>query len=160
MAALVLEYYLLLRSVLRAKPFLRACLTRCRHCRIFFLTDQRNAGRRDLGCPFGCREAHRKQQSTRRSVAYYRDPQGRKKKSDLNQRRAKTTAPGPAPKLGSASWNEVMVEHVRMVSSLIEGRWVSRQEILELLARVLRQHTMCRRRKIDQALAWLRAHPP
>ena len=160
MAALVLEYYLLLRSVLRAKPFLRACLTRCRHCRIFFLTDQRNAGRRDLGCPFGCREAHRKQQSTRRSVAYYRDPQGRKKKSDLNQRRAKTTAPGPAPKLGSASWNEVMVEHVRMVSSLIEGRRVSREEILELLARVLRQHTMCRRRKIDQAVAWLKAQPP
>ena len=160
MAALVLEYYLLLRSVLRAKPRLRACLTRCGHCGIFFLTDPRNAGRQDLGCPFGCRDAHRQQQSTRRSVAYYRDPQGRKKKSDLNQRRAKPPVPGPAPKPGSASWNEAMVEHVRMVCSLIEGRWVSRQEILELLARVLRQHTMCRRRKIDQALAWLKAHPP
>ena len=165
MAALVLEYYLLLRSVLRAKPRLRACLTRCGHCGIFFLTDPRNAGRQDLGCPFGCRDAHRQQQSTRRSVAYYRDPQGRKKKSALNQRRARTAAPGPAadasvPPPGSAQWNEAMVAHVRMVSSLIEGRWVSRQEILELLARVLRQHTMCRRRKIDQALAWLKAHPP
>ena len=165
MAALVLEYYLLLRSVLRAKPCLRACLTRCGHCGIFFLTDPRNAGRQDLGCPFGCRDAHRQQQSTRRSVAYYRDPQGRKKKSALNQRRARTAAPGPAadasvPPPGSAQWNEAMVAHVRMVSSLIEGRWVSRQEILELLARVLRQHTMCRRRKIDQALAWLKAHPP
>ena len=165
MAALVLEYYLLLRSVLRAKPRLRACLTRCGHCGIFFLTDPRNAGRQDLGCPFGCREAHRKQQSTRRSVAYYRDPQGRKKKSALNQRRTRPAAPGPAadasvPPPGSAQWNEAMVAHVRMVSSLIEGRWVSRQEILELLARVLRQHTMCRRRKIDQALAWLKAHPP
>jgi hypothetical protein len=164
-AALVLEYYLLLRSVLRAKPRLRACLSRCRHCRIFFLADPRNAGRRDLGCPFGCREAHRKQQSTRRSVAYYRDPQGRKKKSGLNQRRAKSSVPEPTagasmPKPGSAQWNEVMVEHVRMVSSLIEGRRVSRQEILEMLAKVLRQHTMCRRRKIDQAVAWLKAHPP
>jgi len=163
--ALVLEYYQLLRAVLRAKPFLRACLTRCGHCGIFFLTDPRNAGRHDLRCPFGCREAHRKQQSTRRSVAYYRDPQGRKKKSDLNQRRTKPSAPGPAagasvPKPGSASWNEAMVEHVRMVSSLIEGRRVSREEILELLARVLRQHTMCRRRKIDQAVAWLKAQPP
>ena len=165
MAALVLEYYLLLRSVLRAKPRLRACLTRCGHCGIFFLTDPRNAGRQDLGCPFGCRDAHRQQQSTRRSVAYYRDPQGRKKKSALNQRRARTAAPGPAadasvPPPGSAQWNEAMVAHVRMVSSLIEGRWVSRQEILELLARVLRQHTMCRRRKIDQTVAWLKAHPP
>ena len=168
MAALVLEYYLLLRSVLRAKPRLRACLSRCRHCRIFFLTDPRNAGRRNLGCPFGCREAHRKQQSTRRSVAYYRDPKGKKKKSDLNQRRAKLTAPGPktavsgntVPKHGSAQWNEAMVEHVRMVSSWIEGRWVSRKEILTMLAKVLRQHTMCRRRKIDQAVAWLKEHPP
>jgi hypothetical protein len=167
-AALVLEYYLLLRSVLRAKPRLRACLSRCRHCRIFFLTDPRNAGRRNLGCPFGCREAHRKQQSTRRSVAYYRDPKGKKKKSDLNQRRAKLTAPGPStatsgnsvPKQGSAQWNEAMVEHVRMVSSWIEGRWVSRKEILTMLAKVLRQHTMCRRRKIDQAVVWLKEHPP
>jgi hypothetical protein len=164
-AALVLEYYLLLRSVLRAKPFLRACQTRCGHCGIFFLTDRRNAGRQDLRCPFGCREAHRKQQSTRRSVAYYRDPQGRKKKSDLNQRRAKASAARPAagacvPKPGLAQWNEAMVEYVQMVSSWIEGRRVSRKEILEMLARVLRQHTMCRRRKIDQAVAWLKAHPP
>ena len=168
MAALVLEYYLLLRSVLRAKPRLRACLSRCRHCRIFFLADPRNAGRRNLGCPFGCREAHRKQQSTRRSVAYYRDPKGKKKKSALNQRRAKlsahepeTAAPGASvPKSGSAQWNETIVEHVRMVSSWIEGRWVSRKEILTMLAKVLRQHTICRRRKIDQAVAWLKEHPP
>jgi len=167
-AALVLEYYLLLRSVLRAKPRLRACLSRCRHCRIFFLTDPRNAGRRDLGCPFGCRQAHRQQQSTRRSVAYYRDPTGKKKKSDLNQRRAKLTAHGPkmaapgasGPKQGSAQWNEAMVEHVRMVSSWIEGRWVSRKEILTMLAKVLRQHTICRRRRIDQAVVWLKEHPP
>ncbi len=168
MAALVLEYYLLLRSVLRAKPRLRACLSRCRHCRIFFLADPRNAGRRDLGCPFGCREAHRQQQSTRRSVAYYRDPDGKKKKSALNQRRAKpsvhgtkTAAPGACgSKNGSAQWNGAMVEHVRMVSSWIEGRWVSRKEILTMLAKVLRQHTICRRRKIDQAVAWLKEHPP
>jgi hypothetical protein len=167
-AALVLEYYLLLRSVLRAKPRLRACLSRCRHCRIFFLADPRNAGRRDLGCPFGCREAHRQQQSTRRSVAYYRDPEGKKKKSALNQRRAKPSAHGPkmatprasVPKSGSAQWNETMVEHVRMASSWIEGRWVSREEILTMLAKVLRQHTICRRRKIDQAVAWLKEHPP
>ena len=165
---MVLEYYQLLRAVLRAKPFLRACRIRCGHCGIFFLTDPRNAGRHDLRCPFGCREAHRKQQSTRRSVAYYRDPQGRKKKSDLNQRRARRVAPGPTltapgtamPEPGSVPWPEAMVEQVRRVSSWIEGRRVSRREILELLARVLRQHTMCRRRKIDQALAWLKAQPP
>ena len=52
-APLVLSYYVVLRSVLRLKPWLRKCLARCRHCGIFFLTDVRNAGRQDLGCPLG-----------------------------------------------------------------------------------------------------------
>ena len=88
-AALVLEYYGLLRSVLRAKPDLHACLTRCRHCHIFFLTHPRNVKQHDkMRCPFGCREAHRKRESVRRSVAYYRDPGIKKeKKIPLNQRR-------------------------------------------------------------------------
>src|SRR5208283_3353462 len=85
-AALVWQYYVLLRSVLRTKPLVRRCLVRCRHCRIFFLTHPCNGGRKDLGCPFGCRRAHRKQQSTVRSVAYYRDPIGKKKKQALNGR--------------------------------------------------------------------------
>ena len=128
-AALVLEYYLLQRSVLRAKPRLRACLSRCGHCGIFFLTDPRHAGRNGLRWPFGCRAAHRQRQSTRRSVAYYREPEGKKKKFDLNQCRAKPAAPGPqqaapgasVPPPGSAQWNEALVEPVRMVSSRIEG---------------------------------------
>jgi hypothetical protein len=168
-AALVLEYYLLLRSVLCAKPHLRACLTRCRHCRIFLLTHPRNADRHNLRCPFGCREGHRKQQSTRRSAAYYRDSDGKVKKSALNQRRAsKSPANGqptavpeaPVPKKGSAKWSPPMVEHVQMVVSLIEGRRVSRRQVLAILAKVLRQHTMVRRRKIDQAVAWLNEQPP
>jgi hypothetical protein len=53
-----------------------------------------------------------------------------------------------------------MVEHVRMVASLIEGRQVSRRQVLEMLARVLRQLTIGRRRKIDQTVAWLNEQPP
>jgi len=168
-SALVLEYYLLLRSVLRAKPHLRACLTRCRHCRVFFLSHPRNAGRQDLRCPFGCREAHRKQASGQRSAAYYGGPKGKRKKSDLNQRRPrKYCAPKPAtgtpparpPRGRRARWNPLMVEHVRMVASLIEGRQVSRRQVLEMLARVLRQLTIGRRRKIDQTVAWLNEQPP
>lgn len=170
MAALVLEYYLLLRSVLRAKPHLRACLTRCRHCRIFFLTHPRNAKRQDLGCPFGCKESHRKQESTKRSVDYYRDPSGKTKKRALNGKRNAATGPGdqptnlpdgvPSSRKGAPGWNLPMVEHVRMVSSLIEGREVSRTEVLEMFKRVLRQHTMSRRRKLDHAVAWLNEEPP
>jgi hypothetical protein len=53
-----------------------------------------------------------------------------------------------------------MVDYVRMVISLIEARRVSRGQVLRMLAKVLRQHTLCRRRKIDQAVAWLNKYPP
>ena len=162
---------MLLRSVLRAKPRLRACLTRCRHCRIFFLTHPRNANRRhNLRCPFGCRQAHRQQQSTRRSVEYYRDPRGKTKKSALNQKRRAPVSPAKLPEVPKARGlepepvlaqrNEPMIEYVRMVVSLIEGRPVSGQEVRAMLEKVLRQHTMCRRRKIDQTVAWLNEQPP
>jgi hypothetical protein len=168
-AALVREYYVLLRSVLHAKPPLRKCLTRCRHCGIFFLTHPRNAGRDDLRCPFGCREAHRQQASAQRSAAYYREPKGKRKKSDLNQRRPRQYCPPKsAPKPPRARparrrrprWNPQMVEYVRMVASLIEGRRISRGQVLRMLARKMRQHTLCRRRQIDQTVAWLQEEPP
>ena len=159
--ALVLEYYQLLRSVVRAKPHLRACLTRCRHCRIFFLTDPRNAGRHGLGCPFGCREAHRKAASAQRSSAYYGDAPGRQKKRLINQRRsAKAAVPPPAPPPRPVQWNPEIVEHVRVVTSLIEGWRVSRDQVLAMLAKNLRQHSICRCRQIDQTVAWLNKEPP
>ena len=158
MAALVGQYYVLLRSVLRTRPLLRRCLVRCRHCRIFFLTHPCNGGRKDLGCPFGCRKAHRKQQSTGRSVAYYRDAIGKKKKQALNGKRAKPKSEGNRPAAGR--WDPLMLEYVRMLVSMIEARSVSRAEILEMLQRVLRQHSLGRRRKIDHAVIWLQEHPP
>ena len=90
-AGLVLQYYALLRSVLRTRPKLRRCLRRCRHCRIFFVADVRNAWRL-LGCPFGCSDAHRKRQSRQTSQEYYQSDAGKRKKSTLNQRR-KNKAP-------------------------------------------------------------------
>ena len=54
-----------------------------------------------------------------------------------------------------------MVEHVRMVVSLIEGRRVSRRAGPgDAGAKVLRQHTLCRRAEIDQTVAWLNEQPP
>ena len=168
MAALVGQYYVLLRSVLRTRPLLRRCLVRCRHCRIFFLTHPCNGGRKDLGCPFGCRKAHRKQQSTVRSVAYYRDAIGKKKKRGLNGKRAKPKGDGDrlaacraaALESSSARWNRLMLEYVRMLVSLIEARPVSRTEIVQMLQRVLRQHSLGELRRVDHAVIWLQEHPP
>ena len=155
----MLSYYVVLRSVLRVKPWLRKCLARCRHCGIFFLTDARNAGRQDLGCPFGCRQAHRRRQSTRRSVDYYRQPEGKTKKRALNARR-KTPPPPPRHKPAPLPWPRPILDYVRVVVGLIEGRKVGLWEVVEMLERTLRQHRMVRTRRIDQGVAWLNEQPP
>jgi hypothetical protein len=162
--ALVLAYYAVLRSVLRAQPALRRCLTRCGHCGVFFLTDPRNAGRDDLRCPFGCRQAHRRRQSDRRSAAYYRDEAGQEKKRALNAKRRKTPArpsppPPPVAELPPA-WPRPMLPYLRMVTSLLEGRPISLAEVVAMLLRALRQHRMVRARRIDQTVAWLHEEPP
>jgi len=192
-AGLVLDYYWLLRSAVRARPGLRRCLCRCRHCGIFFLADPRNAGRRDLGCPFGCREAHRRRESTRRSVDYYRGAEGKLKKRIQNSGRslvagresesesesvAAREEPGarePGEGLDECQseamaartrhaprsrWGEPLVEYVRLVSSFIEGRRVSRDEVVEMLGEVLRQHSMARLRRIDHVVRQLNPNPP
>jgi len=169
-SALVLQYYFVLRSVLRAKPCLRPCLTRCRHCRIFFLTHPCNAGRGDLGCPFGCQETHRKRSSTDRSVKYYGTEEGKIKKKMQNGRRCKSKAhihcakpPDEARRelgVDGRSWDAGMVGYVRMVTSLIEGRRVGLGEIMEMLARAVRQHSIARRRRMDYVMAYLKGNAP
>ena len=160
---LMLQYYFVLRSVLRANACLRRCLTRCRHCRIFFLTHPCNAGRQNLGCPFGCRDAHRKRDSAKRSIEYYRTPEGKfKKKLQNGKRRAETKA--VLNECGPVGKNLVLPEpvlcYLRMVISLIEGRRVSTAEILEMLSRILRQHSIRRRRRIDYVVQYLNKHAP
>jgi hypothetical protein len=168
--SLVLQYYFVLRSVLRAKPFLQGCLTRCRHCRIFFLTHPCNAGRKDLRCPFGCSEEHRRRHSSKRSVEYYRTDEGKLKKKIQNGRRGKAeTKAGirDGTRCDNADlvpdehrFDAGMVHYLRMVTSLIEGRQVSRMEILAMLVRAVRQHSIARRRRIDYVLQYLNQRAP
>lgn len=163
------QYYVVLRSVLRTRPDLRRCVSRCRHCRIFFVTHPRNAGRRDLGCPFGCKEAHRKRSSIQRSGEYYGTKEGKTKKKIQNGKRSHGEArANHDPQLQSASELEregvrlgaVIVGYVRMVTSLIEARRVSEEEIVEMLVRAMRQHSIARRRRMDYVLAYLKKNAP
>ena len=166
-AGLVLQYYALLRSVLRTRTKLRKCLTRCWHCRIFFIAAASNAGRKG-GCPFGCACAHRQREWRRTSAEYYENPQGKKKKSALNQRRKKKPAPpeGPEPSAlaqAPGPGKEIpplLVGYVQRVVSAIEGRRVSRAEILAMLAKEKRQHSMVRERRVDQIIRALNERPP
>ena len=152
-------YSWLLRSKVESRPDLGECLTRCRHCGIIFLTHPRNAGRDDLGCPFGCREAHRRRSSNERSIEYYRTEAGRVKKRIQNEKRGAAAAGRPALAVPDPCPPR-MIPYLQMVISLIERRRVSREEILKLVARVLRQHSMARRSKIEHIVVCLNKDSP
>lgn len=162
-----MQYYLTLRSILRTKPHLRPCLVRCRHCGIYFLTSPSNRGRKDLRCPFGCRQAYRKNESSRRSQEYYRSQEGREKKRQLNRNRSLVAVGLAAKENRDFQANphpnrltSCIVGYVRLVVSLIEGRWLSWEEVWELINKILRQHSLERQRRIDYAVGRLNKEPP
>jgi hypothetical protein len=94
---LVQQYQTVLDSVLQSHSELQGCVAYCTDCGIRFLTHPRNAGRRNLRCPFGCREHHRRQCSCRRSTAYYQTAAGKAKKKRLNGRRQGSQVPPTMP---------------------------------------------------------------
>jgi hypothetical protein len=61
---------------------------------------------------------------------------------------------------GGIGLDSAVVGYVRMVTSLIERRRVSEDEILEMLVRILRQHSIARRRRLDYVVAQLRKNAP
>ena len=155
------QYYVVLRSLLRSRSDLRRCLSRCRICRIFFLTHPRNAGRRDLGCPFGCRQAHRRKRSSERSVAYYATEEGKAKKKIQNGKRVQTRADEKPVAAGRGhEFNAGIVSYIATVVSLIEGWRVSEDEVVAMLIGAMRQHRIARRRKIDYVVAHLKKNGP
>lgn len=164
MRGLVREYSVLLESLLRTRPHLHPCLKRCRHCGILFLTHPRNAKRDDLRCGFGCRQGHRRASAIRRSVEYYRKRKDIKRA--LNRRRYLNDAlkggispsvsrdlPGSALVADNAA--ELILDHVRVVVSLIEGRRVGLKEVKRMLAQNWRQHSMVRERRMEYILRYV-----
>lgn len=59
----------------------------CFRCHILFISSCCNQHRDDICCPFGCREVRKKLKSNERSIKYYQDPLGKKKKQIINQKR-------------------------------------------------------------------------
>jgi hypothetical protein len=182
---LVGHYQIALDAALKAHPELQGCVVLCAHCGIRFLTHPRNAGRRDLGCPFGCCEHHRRQRSCQRSTAYYRTAVGKRKKKQLNGRRRRRTLaesaavaergrPVPDAATDAAAelrldgvlvdlstlTNSPVLPYLRMLVSLIDGIRFSATELLVVLQRALRQHSIARRKRRDYVVRFLRQHPP
>ena len=152
MRGYVAQYYWAVRSILRDKPQLRKCLTRCKHCQIRFFTHPRNAGRRDLGCPFGCRQAHRKQSAEQRSLEFYRSDAGKIKKKYLNERRSQRQSESASIENRFGGQEDPVAaeieRHLQMVISFIEACRVAWQQIHELVTEILRQRSIVIGRKL------------
>jgi len=120
----------------------------CVDCGIRFLADPRNAGRADLRCPFGCRAARRRQRANTRSRDHYRTDFGRKQKAARNRERRRRAAepvpaePPPDEPQTPEDLGPDMIAHIRVVTSIIERRHVGRDEVMKLIAWVLRQRSM------------------
>jgi hypothetical protein len=61
---------------------------------------------------------------------------------------------------GSTLGRSPMLPHVRMIVRLIDGVELSYQQLLHLLRRALRQHSIGARRRTDYVLRFLHQHPP
>ncbi|MFH1463634.1 MAG: hypothetical protein ABIO70_04535 [Pseudomonadota bacterium] len=61
---------------------------------------------------------------------------------------------------GELTIDEGMLEHIQMVTSLIEDREVSREEILEMLERKARQHSIGQEKRKDYVLRRLAEEEP
>jgi len=175
---------------LQSHPQLQDCAVSCKHCGIRFLTHPRNRHRRDLRCPFGCRQHHRRLYGNRRSAVHYRTPHGNANKEERNARRCRTppreepqtepleqTALPNQPLPDEASTmvelllegvvldeamvrNSPMLPYVRMVVNLLDGRRLLCQQIVRLLLEALRQRSMANRRRSEYLLDFLHQHPP
>jgi hypothetical protein len=84
-----------------------------------------------------------------------------------NSKRGKVVAEESLPGEGQAAFERRetrfkahMVDYLRMAISLIEGRPVSTAEILEMLSRSMRQHSLARGHRMDYVLRHLNTRAP
>jgi len=138
---LVSEYYCLLFLICKENPKLSKCIVRCKFCQIYFITNFCTAGRNDLGCPFGCKEANRKEKSNARSSKYHRDHKDKKKKLNENRYRHSSKKKRKKEKINPT------FRYLHIIISYIERRAISFEEILSLIIKSIkflkkqRQHT-------------------
>jgi hypothetical protein len=139
----VYAYYLVIRQLKQQHTQNELYLTCCKECGIYFFTDPRNKGRKDLRCPFGCRDLHSKHESYIRSKEFYQSPVGKVKKRELNRKRGKAcfkqNSSEPlqksAPPLDNSRTKDdsTLISYLTILIGLLEHRLVSHAEIATLI---------------------------
>ena len=136
-----------------------------------------------MGCPFGCQEAYHKARSAARSAAYYNTAEGKRKKSEHNQRYrnsqklAKQTATAEteesSEQAGEASshssWStlarqcqcngRLLYHFCLLIAVLSGGAWQAKAVALELI-KEKSQQGLCGESRMDYTVRYLHEHPP
>ena len=135
--AQTIRYYSKTRNISHHVKRKRRVLACCKNCRIYFLTSPSNRGRKDLRCPFGCRKIHKREASKNRVKSYRKTNKGKKTKQDLNKNRyllsKKHKKKAVEKKCMEAEKTGSFMGYLRFITSLIEGRFISWQEIKNIL---------------------------
>ena len=117
-----------------------------------------------MRCPFGCRQAHRKRSSTKRSVEYYQTEHGIIKRKIQNDRRREKERSADSTDESSNEDNalpdEEILHYIQTVTSLIEARRISLYEVLAMLKNRLKQHSMYKHRRYGYAFKYTGGEPP
>lgn len=142
-------YYRVLRKVLIKNPKLRQLLYRCADCHIFFLTypsNPKSSCREGLRCPMGCQNHHRSTESSRRVTEYYRTPEGKQKKKELNAHRSSQECSSEEPQRPDVETETgKLFGYLKFILEQVDRRRVTAAEVRELHAKIyafLRQHSL------------------
>ena len=135
-----------MRKAISRDPTLRGVLHRCRDCQIRFLSywsnprATRGAG---LRCPMGCRRTHRDRESRKRSAEYYRTPEGKQKKKELNRKRSENGS-APVPVTTEPRKRErCLLAYLGFIIARVDRRRVCTRDVERLfdeISQTLRQH--------------------
>lgn len=116
------------------------------------LTSPSNRDRDDLRCPMGCRMEHARQERSRLSSEYYRTPEGRNKKKDINKNR-KGSEESPCSddcEQSDINSDTDLESYLKSILSVVEGRVVDESEVQSLIQRSreeLRQYRLGKEEK-------------
>lgn len=112
----------------------------CPFCGLQFITSPANRNRKDIFCPFGCRELNHRNKLNMRCKKYRKTPKGKKAKQELNKKRQlKISADSSILNSNQLMCgpSEAFLKYIRFITGLLNRRIVSWEETEKILLRFL-----------------------
>ena len=96
----------------------------------------------------------------KRSIEYYQSEEGKIKKRCLNSRRNEPATQRTQVEPCETGVEPAIVFHIQLTTSLIEGRAVDLKEIIMMIERILRQHSIDTGEKVPYRCGPDHCNPP